>query len=163
MTDLELNSILRKTESGIEAIKLRDRTLTPKQRMLLIMIDGIKSVADLSNPMPNPDEARQLVGELLASGYVYESGQATAVTKPAPVRATPASKAPGVSLQEAIRRSTRLLENLLGPTCEPMCLQLEKCKTFDEFTAQVQQIQRIVAAVCSEKKAEEFTTAALGA
>ena len=163
MADLELNSILRKTESGIDAIKLRDRTLSPKQRMLLIMVDGTKSVADLSNPMPNPAEARQLLGELLSSGYVYEPGHAMAVEQPAPVLAPAARQAPGVSLSTAIQRSTRLLENLLGPTCEPLCLQLEKCKSFDEFTAKVTQLQRIVAAMRSERKAEEFVTAALSA
>lgn len=161
MTDLELNSILCKTESGINAIKLRDRAMTAKQRMLLIVVNGTKSVAELVKAMPDPDEALQLLGELLTTGYVYEQKLPTAVKKLEPVLAKVASKAPDVSLQAAIRRTTCLLENLLGPTSEPLCLQLEKCLNFDEFTAKVKDLRHIVTSMRSEKKAEEFASAAL--
>lgn len=160
MADLELSAVLRKTERGIDAIKLRDRALTPKQRMLLIMVDGTKSVAELVQPMPIPEEGLQLLAELLASGYVSEPEVPQAAVKPAAVVAKVSSTA---ALAAAIQRTTRLLENLLGPTCEPLCLQLEKCKNMNEFTAKVHEFRRIVASMRSEKKADEFVSAALSA
>lgn len=160
MTDLDLTAVLRKTESGIDAIKLRDRALTPKQRMLLIMVDGTKTVADLVKPMTSPEEGLQLLGELLTSGHVCKPEVPKVLAKPAPVLARVSSQA---LLSAAIQRTTRLLENLLGPTCEPLCLQLEKCKNMDEFAAKVQDLRRIVAAMRSEKKADEFLSAALNA
>lgn len=158
MADLELISIFRKTEVGVDAIKLRDRTLTPKQRMLLILVDGSKTIGDLIRPMPNPDESLQLLSELLSSGYICEANPSPSVVKPTPVAPRVSSQA---SLQAAIQRTTRLLDNLLGPDSEPLCLQLERCKTFDEFTTKVQEFRRIVTSMRSEKKAEEFVSAAL--
>jgi hypothetical protein len=67
-----------------------------------------------------------------------------------------------VDILPNIRRATRALENLLGPGCEPLALQLEKCKTQEELVAKVQDLRRIVASMRSEKKAEEFVAAALG-
>jgi len=163
MADLELKSILRKTGAGIEAIKVRDRVLTPKQRMLLIVVDGAKTVAELEKTMASPDEAQQLLGELLASGHVYELEPPKAAAKPAPALANAASKVPDASLQTAIRRTARSLEDLLGPSCEPLCLQLEQCKSSDEFIRKVQALRPIVASMRSEKKADEFVSAALGA
>lgn len=165
IVDLEVNAVLRKTESGHSAIKLRDRALTPKHRMLLIMVDGSKTVADLSNPMPDPAQARQALAELLSAGLVSPADAPKEVVKTV-LRATPelapvASEAPAVALKVAIRRTTRLLENLLGPTCEPLCLQLEKCQSLDQFTRKVQDFRRIVASMRSEKKADEFVSAAL--
>lgn len=166
MADLELNAVLRKTESGLGVIKLRDRALTPRQRMLLIMVDGVKTVSDLSNPMPEPAQARQTLAELLGAGLVSTVGRPRPVLKPMPkaaptTMAQPASAPPAEPLKVAIRRTTRLLENLLGPTCEPLCLQLEKCQNLDQFTRKVQDFRRIVASMRSEKKADEFVSAAL--
>lgn len=160
MADLELKSVLRKSESGVNAIKLRDRALTPKQRMLLIVVDGTKTVAELVKPMPDPDEARQLLAELLAAGYVHEPELPAPASSSPPVVARVSSTA---SLQSAIQRSTRLLESLLGPTSEPLCLQLEKCKNIDEFTTKVQELRRIVASMRSEKRADEFMSVAFNA
>ena len=65
MNDLDLASVLRKTMAGTEAIKVRDRALTPKMRMLLIMLDGAKTGAELLKLVPNADETRQLLAELV--------------------------------------------------------------------------------------------------
>jgi len=161
MTDLELGSVLRKTESGVDAIKLRDRTLAPKLRMMLIVVDGSKTVAQLVQPMPDPHETRQVLAALLSLGYVCQLDLPKATPLPVPILATAPREEPDPSLKAAIRRTTRLLEDLLGPTCEPLCLQLEKCSSFDQFTAKVHDLRRIVAAMRSEKKAEEFLGAAL--
>ena len=169
MADLVLTHVLRKTESGTNAIKIRDRALAPKSRMLLILVDGTKTVATLIKSLTDPDEARQVLGELLDAGYVevMQAPQAAAAPAPAPTPdATAASvMEPGPlsekDLPDAIRRATRLLENLLGPGSEPFCLQLEKCKSIDQFTARVLDIRRVVAGMRSQARADEFVAAAL--
>jgi hypothetical protein len=169
MTDLALTYLLRKTESGVNAIKVRDRAMGQKHRMLLILVDGAKPVGALVKSLPNPDEALQVLGELLDTGYVE------IVNAPPPPQApssAPAATAIAVqvsgalseaALPDAIRRATRLLENLLGPGSEPLCLQLEKCKSIDQFTARVLELRRVVAGMRSEAKAAEFVAAALKA
>lgn len=163
MADLNLTSVLRKTESGVNAIKVRDRTLTPKQRMLLIQVDGARSVAELLKSLSSPDEARQILGELLNTGYVHELDLPKAAVKPAPVAAKAPGNAPDASVKPAIQRATRLLENLLGPDSEALCLLLEKCTSHEQLTAQIHHIRPAVAAMRSEKRADEFVAAALGA
>lgn len=146
----------------MNAIKLRDRALTPKSRMLLIVVDGAKSVAELLKPLPNPDEARQLLGDLLSAGFVM----ALDVPKPAPAPAASAAphKAPAAavddSLKPMIRRATRLLEDLLGPEAESLCMQIERCTSQSQFNGKIIEISRIVAATRSEKKGAEFLLAA---
>lgn len=159
MTDLDSNSVLRKTEAGVNAIKLRDRALTPKSRMLLIVVDGSKSVAELLKPMANPDEARQLLGELLAAGFVEALDLPKPAMTPAPLKAAPAG-APDDTLKPMIRRASRLLEDLLGPDAEALCLQIERCTSQSQFNAKIIEISRIVAAMRSEKKGAEFLLAA---
>ena len=146
----------------MNAIKLRDRALTQKSRMLLIVVDGAKSVAELLKPLPNPDEARQLLGDLLRAGFVM----ALDVPKPAPPPAASAAphKAPAAgvddSLKPMIRRATRLLEDLLGPDAESLCLQIERCTSHSQFNGKIIEISRIVAAMRSEKRGAEFLLAA---
>jgi hypothetical protein len=137
--------------------------------MLLILVDGAKPVGALVKSLPNPDEARQVLGELLDSGYVeiVNAPPPPPAQAPAPVPVAPAEKVSGAlteaALPDAIRRATRLLENLLGPGSEPLCLQLEKCKSIDQFTARILEIRRVVAGMRSETKAAEFVAAALKA
>lgn len=169
MTDLALTYLLRKTESGVNAIKVRDRAMGQKHRMLLILVDGAKPVGALVKSLPNPDEARQVLGELLDSGYVeiVNAPPPPPPQAPASVPSAAAEKVSGAlteaALPDAIRRATRLLENLLGPGSEPLCLQLEKCKSIDQFTARILEIRRVVAGMRSETKAAEFVAAALKA
>ncbi len=160
MNDLDLESVLRKSATGVDAIKLRDRALTPKLRMLLIMVDGAKSVAELIKSISNPEEARQLLGELVVAGYAEQvEAPKPAAPPPAPM-AIPASPAADDTLKVSIRKATRLLEETLGPDSVNLCLQLERCTTHAQFSAKVTELARIVAAMRSERKAAEFLLAA---
>ena len=69
MADLNPSTVLRKTESGVEAIKTRDRRLTPKHRMLLIVIDGNKSVTDHTKGSTDPAGVVQALADLVDSGF----------------------------------------------------------------------------------------------
>ena len=161
MADLVLTSVLRKTESGVTAIKLRDRALTPKHRMMLIVVDGAKTVDELLKPMPNPEETRQVLGELLSSGFVCEVDLPKPNLPTQAMAATANSKASEALLKAAIRRSTRKLEELLEPTSEALCLQLEKCSNYEQFIDKVNDLHGIVTSMRSAKKADEFVAAAL--
>ena len=160
MTDLDPTAVLRKTESGANAIKQRDRALTPRLRMLLIVVNGSKTVAELLKGMPNPDETRQMLGELLSAGFV----ELLDLPRPAQAAApSPSKAAPGVrddDLKAIARRATRLLDDLLGPDSESLCLQIERCTSAAQLNAKLIEISRIVAAMRSEKKGAEFLLAA---
>lgn len=116
MSELQANTVLRKTEAGINGIKQRDPRLNPKLRMSLILVDGTKSVAELLKSLPNPEEVMQML--------------------------------------------TQLLDVMLGPDSEVLCLQIERCTSILQLNGKIIEISRIVAAMRSEKKAAEFLLAA---
>jgi len=160
-------TVLKKTDQGIEAIKHRDRALAPRERTTLILVDGSKRLQDLAQACGSLDEALRIGQALVDLGLasVVSGGAAppsptTAASGDAPAAATAA--APPQDLRSSTRRATKALEDLLGPACEPLALQLEKCKSMAELQAKILELRTVVASMRSEKKAEEFVTAALG-
>jgi len=168
--------IYSKTEAGLNAIKDRSMGLTPRQRSVLIMCDGKRdSVEILKNTAGLGVTANDL--QVLISLQML-IGISPAVAQPAApavgsISANPASNlspdatrsaSRAVSPEELkilIRRATKQLENLLGPSCEPLSLKLEKSKTYDEFAIKIHDIRRILASTRSEKIADQFTESVL--
>ena len=74
MNDLDLDTVLRKTPAGAEAIKTRDRALTPRLRMLLIMVDGIKTGAELLKSIASADDASTAVKRIGSGGVCRKNG-----------------------------------------------------------------------------------------
>ncbi len=182
MAELNPASQLRKTEAGMLAIKERDRTLLARARTLLIMVDGTKTVAQLAALNADVAQGLELLAHLEQLGFVSvvvkpaaapTQGAAAAASPSAPstpVATPPAAaaaavpiRAPVRDLQTSIRMATKFLEGWMGPGSEPLCIQLERCKTSQEFAAKVQEIRVLLATARSVKKAEEFSIAALGA
>ncbi|MDZ7861900.1 hypothetical protein [Acidovorax sp.] len=161
-------TVLKKTDQGIEAIKHRDRALAPRERTILILVDGSKRLQDLAQACGSLDEALRIGQALvdLGTGIGGKPGGAappsptTAAASDAPAAATAA--APPQDLRSSTRRATKALEDLLGPACEPLALQLEKCKSMAELQAKILELRTVVASMRSEKKAEEFVATALG-
>lgn len=165
---MQAHTVLKKTDQGIEAIKHRDRALAPRERTTLILVDGSKRLQDLAQACGSLDEALRIGQALVDLGLasVVSGGAAAAAPSPtaaagdAPAAATAA--APPQDLRSSTRRATKALEDLLGPACEPLALQLEKCKSMAELQAKILELRTVVASMRSEKKAEEFVAAALG-
>jgi hypothetical protein len=74
---LEETLVFHKTPRGQHEIGQPARTLPPKTRRALILVDGEKSVADLS-PMFRPGEVDQILEELQASGHITLDAQQAA-------------------------------------------------------------------------------------
>lgn len=165
---MQAHTVLKKTDQGIEAIKHRDRALAPRERTTLILVDGSKRLQDLAQACGSLDEALRIGQALVDLGLAsVVSGGAAA---PSPTAAAAAGDAPAAAaaaaqpqdLRSSTRRATKALEDLLGPACEPLALQLEKCKSMAELQAKILELRTVVASMRSEKKAEEFVAAALG-
>jgi hypothetical protein len=162
MSELQASTVLRKTEAGIDGIKQRDPRLSPKLRMSLILVDGTKSVAELLKSLPNPEEAMQVLTQLLDAGFVSIVAAPQAAPKPAPAPAQSAKdhEPDAADLKAAVRRATHLLDAMLGPDAEVLCLQIERCTSSAQLNGKIIEISRIIAAMRSEKKAAEFLLAA---
>ncbi len=161
---MQPTDVPKKTEAGGNAIKTRDRALAPRQRTLLIMVDGVKPLQALSQVCSSFDEALQMFEELHTAGFIEWVLQAAPLAPARPAKAAESGAAPAqaVDLRANIRRATRALEDLMGPAGLSFASQIEKCKTEDELIAKVHDLRRIVAVARSEKKADEFVATALG-
>ena len=172
---LNPDSVLKKTDAGVAAIKDRDRTVAPRARTLLIMVDGSKTVAQLAALNIDAVQGATLLEELADRSFIETVGRpstgasastpAQAAPAPASIANTPApapsDRRPEVDVKTSIRNATRFLENWLGPQSEPLCLQLERCKTRPEFVSKAGDIAKSLAVARSAKKADEFLAVAL--
>jgi len=168
--------IYSKTEAGLNAVKNRTSELSPRQRSVLIMCDGKRnSVEILKNTAGLGVTANDLevlvtlqmiasVSPAVAQPAVaaVSSSSASLAASPSPDSAPAASRVVSPeALKILVRRATKQLENLLGPSCEPLSLKLEKSKTYDEFAIQIYEMRRILISIRSEKIANEFVASSL--
>jgi len=162
-----LNVILKKTEKGLNAFKVRDPLLTHKSRVLLILINGEKTIAELAPLLTMGSDTHEKLKELLDAGFVEEvliqttSQQQIATISETTNKVNSVVANSTANLQTAIRAATRMLADMLGPNSDVLCIQLEKCKTKDEFNAKVLEFRKIVDAMRTEKHGDEFVKAAI--
>jgi hypothetical protein len=162
-----LNSILKKTEKGLNALKVRNPLLAQKSRVLLILIDGKKTIGELAPLLTVGSDTHEKFSELLQAGFVAEVLQLEVLQTQLDANST------GITinktditnsvqnLQVAIRAACRMLTDILGPNSDVLSMQLEKCKTKDEFNAKILEFRKIVGTMRTEKHGDEFVKAAI--
>ncbi|WP_298311153.1 AsmA-like C-terminal region-containing protein [Propionivibrio sp.] len=67
---MESNLVYAKTASGEEAMKKRTRLMQRNVRMVLILVDGKSTVADLCLKTANPQLTEHALGELVNGGFI---------------------------------------------------------------------------------------------
>lgn len=83
---LELESIVTKTAKGIEEIEANGRTLPPKLRTALVVIDGQTSFGELLERMgEQAPQFRERVEDLIARGYLADTTAAGTSAPAAPL------------------------------------------------------------------------------
>lgn len=162
-----LNTILKKTEKGVEALKIRDPSLPQKSRVLLILIDGKKTLTELTPLLTIGSDSHERIKELFDAGFIAEVIQhQTPISQNQSnqnLATNPTSQQTSVdkNLQTAVRLATKLLSDMLGPNADVLCMQLEKCKSKDEYNARILEFRKIVGAMRTEKHGDEFVKAAI--
>lgn len=147
-------TIYRKTAHGTESLATRHGALAPRQRSLLILVDGRRShqeLAALGAAWGNPEE---LLAGLLEQGLIEAVS-----APPAPVTPTAPVSAPvqlGVPLAQAKRDATRRLTELLGPAGEALCIRLEAAQTPEEFRVTLGRVEGILREAAGQKAAAQF-------
>lgn len=138
------NAIYHKSAKGMEAIATRQHGLGPKQRSMLILIDGKKSFDDLAKLSAMLGDTVQLLQELEDGGFIEAAAGAQAAVAAPPTAAPPvsaptplAATAPATSLADAKRFAVRKLTDTMGPMAEEICLRIEAARNPAEFLAAV--------------------------
>lgn len=171
-------TIYRKTPKGKDAIANRQSGLAPKLRSLLILVDGKRGDAELTELVMAAGDGEQLLSQLARDGLIEPAGGAALPAAPVPavpVPAAPVAVVPEVSasrpaatepaaleppvaltLSEAKRLASRLLIEMLGPTSDVLCMKIESAGNLADFVSAVKRAKDIVRDIKSVPAAERF-------
>ncbi|MDI1271868.1 MAG: hypothetical protein Q8M93_01325 [Polaromonas sp.] len=155
--------IYHKTQKGTEAIANRHSGLAPRLRSLLIMVDGKRTYAELTTmaaALGDPERLSELEAEGLVELAVAEEKTMPAALEPAGAPQQPAAAAASpqraANLAQAQRFSSHLLEHLLGPMAEPLCIKIEGARDLADFVAAIKRAREIVREIKGSAEAERF-------
>ena len=116
---MNLQAVLQKTDKGVEEVKTRAHRLEQRLRMLLIVVNGKVTGAELVKQFETVGDITPMLEQLLAQGFVRE--------------------ARGAAEFKDIRiRLAQALTDAMGPAGDAIVMQLEGCKSADELRAFVE-------------------------
>jgi hypothetical protein len=181
MAALNDKTVFAKTPKGSAEVAARGGGLTMAARRILIMIDGKRSLGELS-AMLRSSEIESVIGLLEAQGFIQRSSGAsggpptvfgnTRIDEPA--RELPplpretldvntlsneVDDRPLLTIEEAKRRAVRELNDRLGPEAEIMAVRLEQTRTADELRDRLREAERLVAGLLGEAAAADYLRA----
>ncbi len=140
-------AVLKKTPAGAAALHDRSVPMTAQMRGLLVIADGVKTVADMARFGAAFGDVPALAEKLVAAGLIEVIHFAQApLQAPAQFTAAPQPAAPAqhlaqwvgadraavfspAQLQTLQRAVCRCLSEGLGPASEGLCIRIEKAKT----------------------------------
>lgn len=167
--------IYSKTPRGIAEISLRSAQLPMTTRRVLIMIDGKRTVDDLSI-LAKPGEIENAITSLESNGLIQrtsyqgaidvptingrdtESGFSSALGGPTTVDIDQRDPNP-ITLEEVKRRAVRGLHDRLGPDADAMAARIESCRTIEEFRYRVREAERLISTALGAGAAQDFLKA----
>lgn len=157
-----------KTPKGIAEVSLRGAQLAMTSRRILIMVDGRRSVGDLS-VLLRPGEIDGVIVQLEGSGLIQRVQHGASIDVPTvfgrdeslpPAPAGTSSEDPNpMTLDEAKRRAVRELNDRLGPDAESLAIRIENCRTIETFRELVREAERFVSAMHGAVAAQEYVRA----
>ncbi len=167
--------IYSKTPRGIAEISLRSAQLPMTTRRVLIMIDGKRTVDDLSI-LAKPGEIESAIASLESAGLVQrasyqaaidvptvngretDTGFSTALAGPSTSGGLDERDNP-ITLEEVKRRAVRGLHDRLGPEADSLAMRIEACRSIEEFRTCVRQAERVISAALGAGAAQDYLKA----
>lgn len=161
--------VYAKTPKGVAEIAARSAQLSMTTRRVLIMIDGKRSVDELS-VLLRPGEVDAVIAQLESAGLIQRSTGSHVLDVPTvfgrEAEAMPTTQGPAageegnpMTLEEAKRRAVRELTDRLGPGAEGVSLRIENCRTIEDFRERVREAERLVTAALGPAAAADYLRA----
>lgn len=147
---MEATSIYRKTEAAAASLTDRRSGLPPRERMVLVMVDGRRSAHELARLSPDPAATLGILEDLARRGLVEP------VSSRASTQARDMPDTGSRPLPDAKRHAVQLLVQMMGPAATDLCLRLESSRTRDEFEAAVKRTESILRDAFGPQKAALF-------
>ena len=161
-------AMYHKSARGAEAIAARSAALSPKQRSMLILINGRRPFAELAQLGQGLGDPELLMTQLAEQGFIEAaSATAGATTEPAPLlpAAGPRGAAPSprlgptelaVPLPQAKQFAVRRLKDMLGPTADDLCLRIDNARSPQEFRAAIRRTETELREIVGPQLAQQF-------
>ena len=161
--------VYSKTPIGVAEISLRSAQLTMATRRVLIMIDGKRTVDDLSIVV-KPGEIAAVIANLEGSGLIQRVSHFAALDVPTIYGRDSETGLGGLStsgdlderdaspitLEEVKRRAVRGLTDRLGPSADYLAMKLEECRSIEEFRYCVREAERVVSSALGRNAAQDY-------
>jgi hypothetical protein len=150
--------IHRKTAKGLAEIETRAHRLPPRLRSALILVDGKRSVEELSKMvLQDPDGTLKA---LLDGGFieVFEVEPPARASQPraaAPAPA-PAPTMAAPSFEQTRREAVRALTDLVGPMAEAVAIRMEKARSADELRPLLTLAMQIISNTRGRQMASDY-------
>lgn len=164
------SAVYRKSDKGTAELSGGQRTLAPRLRQALIMVNGKLTGAQLVEMLGGPVTGLALINELETNGYIESAGggsagagasssMATVDTRPTPLDAGPIDPK---KLLAAQRMATRLLTDALGPAADDLASRIERAKTREEVEKLFTLAANTVREVAGRNRSEAFRAQVFG-
>jgi len=113
-------AVLQKTEKGVEEIQTRAYKLEQRLRMLLIVVNGKATGADLARQFESIGDITPQLEQLIAQGFVREVASAA-------------------GFKDIRIRLSQALTDAMGPAGDSIVMQLQECKDLEQLRAFVEE------------------------
>lgn len=147
---MDSRAIYKKSDKGAEAIAARAPGVAGKLRTLLILVDGKKTVEELTRLAEGLGESAQLLGQLDAEGLIEMVSAGT----PAP--AAVGAAVGGENLAKLKTLASRQLVELLGPMSDELCMKIEGVRDLPQFVDIIKRAYGVVREVRGGAAADKF-------
>lgn len=133
---MDSGAVYAKTPKGLEEMVQRCHGLSRRDRQILIMMDGRRTLGELARLVVHSDH-EQVVANLLADGFIALRTQAASGAKPAPAPgsapAVPPPRDDGQRIEMARNFMVGTLRTFLGSSCSSLVEQLDACDQLEQL------------------------------
>jgi hypothetical protein len=150
--NMELEHILRKTDKGRVEVQTRAYQVGPRERSVLIMVDGKTPARILLNKLAFMKKADTILDELRDGGFIDVCGSEFG---------SEAAKAPRFTpLTEEMRARRQFARHFImetfGPSGDYMALRLEGCQSREALLPLLEECREYIEIGSGAKKAQQF-------
>jgi hypothetical protein len=149
---MNLEHIPRKTEKGRVEVQTRAFRVGPRERSVLIMIDGKTPARVLLARLSFMQKADQILDELRNGGFI---DAASPIDVP-DAHADSVEEGLPDGMQSARRVARDFVLKTLGPRGHDLALKLERCGSRTVLTSLLGRCREVITTAAGEKKAQDF-------
>jgi hypothetical protein len=144
--------ILVKTDKGRDEVASRSHGLGPRERSVLILVDGKVSAGLLADKLKHLPRVTEILEQLERDGFIAVPEDQPIVTGGAAGGKVPLD----AGGRAAVAFARRFVLDTLGPNGDTLAEQLEKCASQQELLGLLEKCRELLRMAAGRRKADEF-------